>query len=156
MTKLFFCHWGLFNFTVGSFGLANMPSIFQQTMELALSDLLGKCIWVFLDVLVIASESPSTHIRDLQAISMLLRNAKLWLKGSKYYFAQTKIQLFGHIITSDGTHSDSEKFHAIVEMPASWMVKLVHSFMGMANYYLKTIPGYAKTTEPLTKLMHKN
>ena len=73
----FICHRGLFNCTVGSFGLANMPSIFQRTMEMALSDLLGKCVWVFIDDLIIASESASAHEKDLEAVFDRLRTAKL-------------------------------------------------------------------------------
>ena len=64
----FVCHRGLFNYRVGSFGLANMPAIFQRTMEMALSDLLGKCVWVFIDDLVIASSSAEEHQRDLAAV----------------------------------------------------------------------------------------
>ena len=63
----FMCHHGLFNFRCGSFGLANMPSIFQCTMERALSDLVGRSVWVFIDDLVIASPSVK-HQQDLEAI----------------------------------------------------------------------------------------
>ena len=152
----FVCHRGQFQYTVGSFGLANMPSIFQRTMELALSELLGKCVWIFIDDLVIASGSPEEHIRDLEAVFALLRRAKLSLKGSKCYFGKTNVQLLGYIITPDGIHSDPEKVRAIVEMPAPQTVKQVRSFVGMVNYYSKTIPGYSRVVEPLTKLTRKN
>ena len=137
----FVCHRGLFKFKVGSFGLANMPSIFQRTMEMALSDLLGKCVWVFIDDLVIASSSPAEHIQDLEAVFARLRAAKLHLKGSKCHFGKTKIQLLGYIITPDGITSDPEKVRAIVEMSAPTTVKQVRSFIGMVNYYAKPSLG---------------
>ena len=79
----FICHRGFFNFRVGSFGLVNMPSIFQCTMEMALSDLQGRCVWVFIDDLEIASDSVESHQRDLEAVFAYLCDAKLHLKASK-------------------------------------------------------------------------
>ena len=152
----FICHRGLFNCTVGSFGLANMPSIFQRTMERALSDLLGKCVWVFIDDLIIASESPAQHKRDLQAVFDRLRAARLQHKASKCYFGEVEVRLLGYIITPEGISSDPEKVRAIVDMPAPMNVKQVRSFMGMVNYYSKTIPGYARISEPLVRLTRKH
>ena len=144
-----------YNFTTGCFGLANMPSIFQRTMEMALSDLLGKCVWVFIDDLVVASNDPAEHARDLAAVFQRLREAKLQLKASKCHFGRWEIKLLGYIITPEGIHSDPEKVRAIVEMPPPTNVKQVRSFVGMVNYYSKTIPGYSKVSEPLVKLTRK-
>ena len=66
------------------------------------------------------------------------------------------MQLLGYIITPDGIHSDPEKVRAIVDMPAPTSVKQMRSFMGMVNYYSKTIPGYALVSEPLVKLTRKH
>ena len=133
-----------------------MPSIFQRAMELALADLLGKCVWVFIDDLVVASSSPQEHERDLEAVFSRLRKAQLHLKASKCFFGKTEIQLLGYIISPQGIRSDPEKVSAIVGMPAPATLKQVRSFVGMVNYYSKTIPGYARITEPLVKLTRKN
>ena len=106
--------------------------------------------------MVIASRNISEHLKDLEAVFTRLREAQLKLKASKCSFGKTEIQLLGYIITPEGIHSDPEKVRAIAEMPAPTTVKQIRSFVGMVNYYAKTIPGYARVSEPLVKLTRKN
>ena len=118
-------------------------------MEFSLTDLLGKCVWVFIDDLVITSRSQLDHEWDLEALFNWLRAAKLQLKASKYHFGKQHIQLLSYIITPEGIQSKREKVKDIPEMLASMHIKQVRSFVGINNYYSNIIPGYAKLTEPL-------
>ena len=98
-------------------------------MELALSDLLGKCVWVFINNLVIASLDAQSHVHYLQAVFDCLRAAKLKLKASKCDFGKRQVKLLGYVITPEGITSDPKKVKAIVDMLAPINLK------GMVNYY---------------------
>ena len=57
---------GLFEFLRTLFGLANAAQAFQQLMDSVLQDL--ECVFIYLDDILVASSSPSKHLRDLTAI----------------------------------------------------------------------------------------
>ena len=53
----FRCHRGLFEFVRMPFGLANSPAVFQRVIDKLLSGLVGKCVLVYLDDIVVYSNS---------------------------------------------------------------------------------------------------
>ena len=57
---------GLFEFLCTPFGLANAAQAFQRLMNSVLQDL--ECVFIYLDDILVASSSPSKHLRDLTAI----------------------------------------------------------------------------------------
>ena len=57
---------GLFEFLCTPFGLANAAQAFQRLMDLVLQDL--ECVFIYLDNILVASSSPSKHLRDFTAI----------------------------------------------------------------------------------------
>ena len=57
----FICHRGLFEFVRMPFGLANGPSHFQRVMDLVFRDLLGVCVMVYIDDIVIYSKNFDEH-----------------------------------------------------------------------------------------------
>ena len=60
--------------------------------------------------------------------------------------------MLSYIVTPEGMSSDPAISHvAIPSMP-----KQVQSFLGMVNYYSKTIPHYGKVVESLLQLTCKN
>ena len=106
-------------------------------MELALSDLLCKCVWVFVDDLVLVLPATQSHVHDLQAVFDHLCAANLKLKAPKCDFGKRQVELLGYVITPEGNTSDPIKVKAIVYiyMPAPINLKGIRSFLGMVNYY---------------------
>ena len=152
----FVCHKGLYEFKRLPFGLANAPSQFQRIMDKVLAGLIGVCVLVYIDDLVIYSKDQRSHANDLKLVFERLRKAGLKVKPSKCCFAQPEVKLLGYIINKDGIRSNPEKVTAIQKLSPPKDVKGVRSFLGMCNYYAQTLPSYAQVAEPLYKLTRKN
>jgi len=59
---------GNYNFVVMPFGLTNAPATFQREMNRIFFPLIGKCMFVYIDDLVIFSPSLVQHFLDLKKV----------------------------------------------------------------------------------------
>ena len=59
---------GLYKWIVMSLGLTNAPATFQHIMNLIFSDMLHKCVCVYLDDILVFSETEQQHLHDLCAV----------------------------------------------------------------------------------------
>ena len=151
----FICHKGLFEFVRMPFGLANGPSHFQRIMDYVFRDLLGVCVMVYIDDIVIYSKSMSEHLSHLETVFNRLSQHGLQVKAEKCKFALTEIKLLGFVLDQRGIRANPEKTSAISSMPDPRTVKQVRSFLGMTGYYRQCIPHYAELPQPLTALTKK-
>ena len=60
--------YGSFEWLVMPFGLSNAPSAFQRFMNDIFSDLLDKCIVIYLDNILIYSEDKSLHTQHIKEV----------------------------------------------------------------------------------------
>ena len=56
--------YGNFNFEVMPFGLCNAPATFQREMNGIFFDLIGVCVFIYIDDLVIYSSSLEQHVKE--------------------------------------------------------------------------------------------
>ena len=148
----FVCHKGQFEFLRVPFGLANAPAQFQRTMDYIFRDLLGVCVLVYIDDIIVYSPDIQSHAKHLEQVFQCLKQATLRLKPSKCHFAQSQVKVLGYIISGEGITPDPAKTEAIQKLKPPTSVKQVRSFLGMANYYRNCIPDYANLAAPLTAL----
>ena len=62
---------GLFRFTRMPFGLKNAGAVFNRTMNRALSGLLRKCCMVFVDDIIVYSDSWEQHVKDGRSVGKI-------------------------------------------------------------------------------------
>ena len=135
------------------FGFTNAPATFQHLMENCLGDLhLNWCI-IYLDDIIIYSETPEEHVKRLEAVFKKLSRAGLKLKLSKCELLNSEITYLGHIVSYEGIATDPKKIKAIQLWPRPETVTQVCKFTGLRNYYRKFIHNYAKVAKPLHQLV---
>lgn len=151
----FVTHQGLYQFKRLPQGLSNSPLCFQQLMSKILRKLLWKIVLIYIDDLILYSQTFEEHLEHLNLVFAQLRQAKLTLKPSKCNFATDQVHYLGHVLSSGGVQVDKAKVEAIKSFPVPKSQKQVRSFLGLTNFYRKYVNGYAKLALPLNALLQK-
>ena len=82
-----------------------------------------------------------------------MESSGLTLKFPKCSFAVPEMNVFGHIVSSQGIQPDKKKVESVVNAPAPKTTAEVRSFLGLVNYCSRYIKDYSKTTYPLRQLV---
>ncbi len=125
-------------------------------MEQVLAGLSWQTCLIYLDDILVFSDTFSTHLHRLEEVFKRLEAANLKMKPSKCRFAQRKIHYLGHIVSSEGVATDPSKIQAIVDYPVPHDVKSLRSFVGLASYYRRYVQNFSKIATPLFNLTEKN
>lgn len=152
----FKCKYGHFEYTVMPFGLRNAPGTFQAVMNRVLGPYLDRFCMVYLDDILIYSETLEEHLSHLRTILSLLREHQFYCKRSKCFFLQPEIPYLGLLITKDGLKVDPSKLAAIREWPTPTCFSELRSFMGLVQFFDNFIPHFADVSFPLTQLFKKD
>ena len=98
---------------------------------------------VFVDEILIHSQSEKEHEDHLRIVLQLLRDHQLYAKFSKCEFWLTEVRFLGHVVSVSGVSVDLEKVEAVMswEMPKS--IFKIRSFLGLARYYRRFIEDFS-------------
>lgn len=115
-----------------------------------------KYVLVFFDDILVYSPDFLTHIKHLKVILDTLRSNSLLAKFSKCSFGQSQVEYLGHVVTSEGVSAYPTKVEYIKSWPSPTNVKALRGFLGLTEYYRRSVKGYGLLARPLTELLKKN
>ncbi|GBG60349.1 hypothetical protein CBR_g4305 [Chara braunii] len=144
--------YGHFEWVVMPFGLTNAPTTFQAPMTNNFRAMLDRFVMVYLDDILVYSQTLEDHLEHLRRVLETLRHAKYKVNRDKCDLVRQELEYLGHFVTPEGISPLSDKIQAIQEWPELRNVTNVRSFLGLAGYYQRFIKGYLKITAHLTKL----
>ena len=148
-------HYGHFEFTVMPFGLTNAPAAFMDLMHRIFQPYLDQFVVVFVDDILIYSQSEWEHEYHLRIILQLLRDHQLYAKFSKCEFWLTEVRFLGHVVSASGVSVDPEKVEAVMSWERPKSVFEIRSFLGLAGYYRRFIEDFSRIAAPMTRLTRK-
>jgi hypothetical protein len=151
----FITKYGSYEYTVMSFGLTNAPAFFMYLMNSVFMDYLDKFVVVFIDDILIYSQSEEEHVEHLKMVLQRLQEHQLYAKLSKCEFWIHEVLFLGHIINQDGLAVDPKKVADIMNWKAPKDARGIKSFIRMAGYYRRFIEGFSKIARPMTALLAK-
>lgn len=128
-------HHGHFEYMVMPYGLTGAPATFQAIMNHVLAPLLRKCVVVFIDDILIYSNTFQEHIQHVKAVFQLLEQHQFKVKLSKCSFAVQELHYLGHVLSPNGVSTDPSKLTIVQNWPTPSNVKELRSFLGLAGYY---------------------
>ena len=144
---------GFFEWLYMPFGLTNAPATFQRVMEECLGDMhLAECL-IYLDDVIIYSQTPEDHLRRLTKAFERLRKFELKLKPSKCELFKEELTYVGHRVTKEGISPDPHLVDSVLEMKVPVTFTEIRQFLGMAGYYRRFIKDYSKKAGPLNAFL---
>lgn len=152
----FRCRYGHFEYQVMPFGLMNAPGTFQAFVNDILRDYLDDFVVVYLDDILIYSETLEEHTAHVKRVLQKLEAAGISLKLEKCAFDQQEVHFLGFIIGVNGISMDPIKVAAIKDWATPKSVFDIQVFLGLANFYRRFVKNYSKIAAPLTALLKKN
>jgi hypothetical protein len=149
----FSTRYGLYEFTVMSFGLTNAPAYFMNLMNKMFMEYLNKFVVVFIEDILIYSKNDSDHEEHLRMVLQKLRDNQLYAKFNKCELWLDEVHFLGHNISKGVISVDPAKVTAIVGRKIPSTVSEFRSFLGLAGYFRRFIEGFSKIAKPMTSLL---
>ena len=141
------------------FGVTNAPAVFQRLMQQVLAGLQSESatevVSVYLNDVIVFSETLIDHINHLKAVFDCLRKAKLMLNLKKCRIVCDEVEYLGHVVTPQGLKPNNRNLDAVKCFPPPTNLKQLQQFLGLTSYYHRFIPGYAGIAYPLHSLTRK-
>ena len=143
---------GLFEYNVLPMGLCNSPGVFMSLMNDTFRDYLDKFVLVFLDDIIIYSDTLEDHERHLRLALQRLREQRLCAKLSKSALCHTEVEFLGHHVGRAGLRVMEDKIEAVRDWPVPTTLRELRAFLGLAGYYRRFVRGFSEIALPLTEL----
>jgi transposase InsO family protein len=149
----FRCRYGHYEYKVMPFGLCNAPATFQSYINTAMKGILDDFCVVYLDDILIFSETEEEHERHVGEVLERLRKHDLYAKLSKCSFHQEEVHFLGFIVGRNGIRIDPGRSQAVNEWPEPRSFHDIQVFLGFTGYFRRFISHYARITAPLTDML---
>ncbi|KAK3723785.1 hypothetical protein QZH41_007092 [Actinostola sp. cb2023] len=145
---------GLYRYKRLLFGVNMASEKFQHIMWQILKDCPGAHN-IHDDVRVVGS-TEEEHDERLERVLTKLEENNLTLNYKKCEIGVTSMSYMGNILSDKGLEVSQEKVKAVTETPKPQNQAECRSFLGLAQFCAKFVPGFATITSPLWELTKKD
>jgi hypothetical protein len=129
----------LFEWVVMTFGLKNVDATYQRAMNLIFHDLLGIVLEIYIDDVIVKSDSMNNHLVDLRLALERMRQYGLKMNSLKCVFSVSAGKFLGFIIHEHGIEIDPTKIKSINKMRPQQCKNDMQKFLGKLNYLRRSI-----------------
>ena len=131
-----------YQFRVMPFGITNAPVIFQKLIDSLVGDLDG--VSVYVDDIVIYSNSRSNHLQTLRTVLNRLDKYGLRINKGKCVFASPGVDVFGFHISQGHITPSPSRVKDLESTKKPETDRELESFIGAAGYYRHFVPKFAE------------
>lgn len=115
-------------------GDCNAPATYQALMNHIFLPYLGRFLDVYLDDIMIYSDTLEEHIRHVKLVIEILKKEKLYLGQDKLQFLLPELKVLGRIIDDNGIRMDPDKVDVLIRWKTPTNQDLLRGFLGAAGY----------------------
>ena len=108
------------------------------------------CIFVYLDNILVASNTVEKHHIHLEEVFKRLQQHGLVLHLEKCVFFTSSVEFLGQHMSAEGIRPLGARVAAIAAHPRPGTKSQLMSFLGMLNFYRRYLRGAASILKPLT------
>jgi len=144
-----------FYYEVMPFGLKNAGVTYQKLMDRVFHHLIGRCMEVYVDDMVVMFDSLEQHIKDLREVLHTVRRYDMRLNLEKCVFGVTRGKFLGFMLTHRGIKANPDKCQVVLNMRSPANIKETQRMVGRLAALSRFMPTLAEKTQPILKLMKK-
>jgi transposase InsO family protein len=116
----------------------------------------GRFCLVYLDDILIFSDTLEEHAEHLAKVLQRLKDHELYAKPSKCVFASESLEFVGHIVGGGEVRPVPAKVQAIKDWPRPKSARDLRQFLGLASFYRRYVKGFARLAAPLSELLRES
>jgi len=133
-------------------GDCNAPATYQTLMNHIFGPFIGVFMDVYLDDIVIYSDSVTEHLKHIRQVFGVLRREKLYLSANKMQIFAEKLKILGHVVDSQGIMMDPHKVDKVLNWKMPTNKELLAGFIGSVGYLAPDCHGIRIPMGDLTPL----
>ena len=122
-------------------GDINGPATYQAVMNHIFAPYIGVFMDVYLDDIVIYSDTIEDHMKHVRLVFDVLRREKFFLGADKMNFFASRLKILGHIIDEKGIAMDPHKVDSVVNWKVPTNKSLLSSFLGAVGFLAPDCEG---------------
>ncbi|QRV84578.1 Transposon Ty3-I Gag-Pol polyprotein [Ceratobasidium sp. AG-Ba] len=122
-------------------GDTNATATYQSIMNHLFAHAIGVYMHVFLDDIVIFTNTLEEHVRRVREVFDVLRRKKFFLSPKKMQFLAEKLNILGHIVDSKGIQMDPHKVESVLSWKVPDTKEQLMSFLGAVGYLAPNCAG---------------
>lgn len=134
------------------FGLTGAPATFCEMVAIALEDMIGRELVNWMDDICLPGDNFEVKLQNLRKLFTRCRDRGLSLSPSKTRLFQTDVLFAGAMVGPGGIKPNMDKVAAVTNWPTPLDVHDLMGFLGLTNYFRRSICNYARIAQPLTDL----
>lgn len=147
--------WGLHEWSRIPFGLTNVPSAFQRSMEESLEVLKDKICIPYLDDVLVFSKTFEQHVEDVKAV---LKRQQTWgikLRPDKCDLFKNEVRYVRKVISADGYKMDNKEIAAVQALKTKppTNIKELRKLLGFLGYYRSYARDFSRHAKCLYDLL---
>ena len=120
-------------------GDCNAPATYQALMNYLFSEHIGVFMDVYLDDIIIYSDTLEEHVKHVRSVLGILKHEKLYLSEKKLKFLCKEVKILGCIVADDGIRMDPNKVTNIMNWKVPTNHTLCKGFIGSVGYLVDDI-----------------
>ena len=144
---------GHYRFKKGFYGLADIPTVFQEHIDKVLE--FKTPVWLD-DIICVTNGTIEEHERELREVLTKLQEAGYRASERKTELFKKELTWLGYLINQNGVKPIQDKTDAITKLKAPTNTKELKSFLGSIQHLSKFLNNLSKKTDRMRKLLKKD
>ena len=133
-------------------GDCNAGATYQTLMNYIFAPYIGVFMYVYLDDIIIFSDSVARHKEHVKIVFDILQKEKLFLGPNKMQFFIKELKILGHVIDDEGIRMDLHKVDKVTNWKTPTNKDLLRSFIGAVGFLAPNCKGIRIPMGHLTSL----
>jgi transposase InsO family protein len=150
----FITSFGIFAWLRMPMGLKHAGSAFQYMMGTVFAGLIYLILEVYLDDVIVYASNREDIVSRLRKVFERIRRHHMTLHPKKVRLGLSRLEVVGHVISSDGMTLSQEKKDNVFNMPLPKYAKQLKSFIGLANTFHLYIVNLSSKLHILQKMIN--